>query len=237
MTTPAPRNPWAVREMFGVVAWRYDLMNRLMTFGQVGRWHQLTAQLAGLEPGGRALDCATGSGEIALALARIVGDGGDVIGLDFTPQMLEVARAKAERRAVSIDWRAGDVLSLPYESGRFDAATIGFGVRNLADPAAGLAEMARVVHAGGRVVVLETGLMRPGLLRVMQRWYMARIVPVAGRLVLGDAGPYRDLNYTAGRFPSGDDFLQMMRDTAAFGEVRAYPLTGGAAYVYVGVVV
>jgi len=236
MTTPAPRNPRAVREMFGAVAWRYDLMNQLMTFGQVGRWHRLTARLAELTPGGRALDCATGSGEIALALARIVGPGGEVIGLDFTPAMLKVARAKAQRCGLWIDWQAGDVLDLAFESGRFDAATIGFGVRNLADPSRGLSEMARVVRPGGRVVVLETGLMRTGLLRTLQRWYMARIVPAAGRLVLGDAGPYRDLDYTAGRFPSGDDFLAMLRGVGAFSEVRAHPLTGGAAWIYVGVV-
>jgi demethylmenaquinone methyltransferase/2-methoxy-6-polyprenyl-1,4-benzoquinol methylase len=236
MTTPAPRNPKAVRRMFDAVAWRYDLMNRLMTFGQVGRWHRLTAQLAGLERGGRALDCATGSGEIALALARIVGPGGEITGLDFTPSMLEIARAKAARRGLEIDWQAGDVLALPYESGHFDAATIGFGVRNLADPAGGLGEMARVVRAGGRVVVLETGLMKTRWLRGLQRWYMARIVPAVGRLVLGDAGPYRDLDLTTSRFPSGDEFLAMMRGTGALSEVRAHPLAGGAAYIYVGMV-
>src|SRR4051795_8145254 len=140
-----------VRAMFDRIASFYDAMNTVMTAGLHHRWRARAADLAAVGPGGRALDVATGTGDLAIELARRVGAGGEVVGSDFSEEMLALARRKAP--ALRFEW--GNALELPYEDGMFDAATVGFGARNFSDLDRGLAEMARVVCPGGRVVVLE----------------------------------------------------------------------------------
>jgi demethylmenaquinone methyltransferase/2-methoxy-6-polyprenyl-1,4-benzoquinol methylase len=173
-----------VREMFERIAGLYDLMNTAMTAGLHHRWRARAADLAGVGPGARVLDVATGTGDLALELARRVDPGGEVIGVDFAEAMLARAREKAAAMGAGVRPRfeLGDALSLPFEADSFDAAGAGFGVRNFSDLRRGLAEMARVVRPGGRVVVLEiTTPMHAPLSHFYALWF-DRLVPALGRL-------------------------------------------------------
>jgi demethylmenaquinone methyltransferase / 2-methoxy-6-polyprenyl-1,4-benzoquinol methylase len=141
--------------MFDRIAGLYDRMNSVMTAGLHHEWRRRAADLAELAPGGRALDVATGTGDLALELADRVAPTGEVVGIDFSERMLELARAKAGARVRHVRFASGNALALDYADDAFDAATVGFGARNFSDLDRGLAEMARVVRPGGRVVVLE----------------------------------------------------------------------------------
>jgi demethylmenaquinone methyltransferase/2-methoxy-6-polyprenyl-1,4-benzoquinol methylase len=179
--------------MFDRIAGVYDLMNSVMTAGLHHRWRERAADLAELAPGGRALDVAAGTGDLAIELSRRVGAQGDVIGSDFSEGMLDRARVKAP----ALRWEWADARDLPYEDDAFDAATVGFGARNFGDLEQGLREMVRVVRPGGKVVVLEiTTPTKPPLSTFFRLWF-DRIVPLMGRF--DDAYTY--LPSSVRRFP------------------------------------
>src|SRR5436190_3953594 len=167
-----------VEAMFDRIASVYDLMNSVMTAGMHQRWRERAVDLAAVGPGSRALDVATGTGDLAIALRE---RGADVVGVDFAEKMLEIAR----RKEPAIEFRAGNALALDFADDSFDAATVGFGARNFDDLDQGLREMARVVRPGGRVVVLEiTTPQRPPLSWFFRMWF-DQVVPMIGR-VAGD---------------------------------------------------
>ncbi|MEA2388322.1 MAG: demethylmenaquinone methyltransferase / 2-methoxy-6-polyprenyl,4-benzoquinol methylase [Thermoleophilaceae bacterium] len=209
-----------VRAMFDRIARVYDLMNSVMTVGLHHRWRERAADLAALRPGDRALDVATGTGDLAIALKRRVGTGGEVIGSDFAENMLELAREKAG----DVRFEQANALDLPYADGEFDAATVGFGARNFSDLPRGLAEMTRVVRPGGRVVVLElTTPERPPLSWFFRVWF-DRLVPLLGR-VAGDSDAYTYLPSSVRRFPNARGLAAAM---TAVGLVRVrWVLTAG----------
>jgi len=218
-----------VRAMFDRIARVYDAMNRVMTAGLDRRWRARAADLAAVGPGDRALDVATGTGELALELARRVGPSGEVVGSDFSEGMLDRARAKGG----GVRWEWGDALDLPYADGSFDAATVGFGARNFADLDRGLREMARVVRPGGRVVVLEiTTPTRPPLSTFFALWF-DRVVPVLGRLA-GDPDAYAYLPSSVRRFP-GPEALAARMAAAGLRDVRWVLTAGGIIALHVGV--
>ncbi|MCH7471372.1 ubiquinone/menaquinone biosynthesis methyltransferase [bacterium] len=222
----------AVREMFASIAPRYDLANSIISLGQLQRWRKRLAALSGVVAGGSVLDCATGTGDLALALKRRVGPGGTVIGVDYCPEMLALASAKAARQGLALRLERADVMQLPYEPGRFDAATIAFGMRNLDDAEKGLCEMARVVRPGGRLLVLETGLPASFLQRALFHFCGRHIVPLLGGIITGNIGAFRYLYQTATAFPSGEAFLAIMRRVDSLTNLQARPLAGGVAYIY-----
>ncbi len=222
-----------VRTMFDRIAGVYDLMNTAMTAGLHHRWRQRAADLAELAPGDAALDVCCGTGDLALELSRRVGPEGTVLGCDFSERMLDAARSKAAVRAasnVSFDW--ADALELPYETGSFDAATIGFGARNLSDLDRGLVELARVLRPGGRLVILEiTQPQRPPLSAFFSLWF-DRLVPLLGTLA-GDRSAYTYLPESVKRFPSPRGLAERM-DTAGFGRIRYSVLAGGIISIHAG---
>jgi demethylmenaquinone methyltransferase / 2-methoxy-6-polyprenyl-1,4-benzoquinol methylase len=220
--------------MFDRIAGFYDVMNSVMTAGLHHRWRERAADLAALAPGDRALDVATGTGDLALALARRVAPGGEVVGSDFSEGMLDRARAKDEPAAASVRWEWGDALALEHPDGSFDAATVGFGARNFADLDRGLAEMARVVRPGGRVVVLEiTTPAKPPLSTFFSVWF-DRVVPLVGRLA-ADPEAYTYLPQSVKRFPSPPDLAAAMT-RAGLRDVRWILTAGGIIALHAGTV-
>jgi demethylmenaquinone methyltransferase/2-methoxy-6-polyprenyl-1,4-benzoquinol methylase len=212
-----------VRTMFDRIAPVYDVMNRVMTAGLDLRWRRIAAE-AVVRPGDRVLDACCGTGDLAVADARA---GGVVTGLDFAPRMLERAR----RKLPSATWVEGDMLALPFEAGSFEAATVGFGVRNVADLELGLAELRRVLVQGGRVAVLEITQPR-GVLAPFYRLWFDRIVPLLGKLLNGGAA-YSYLPASVRRFPGPDQLADLMR-TAGFTDVSHRTFAGGIVALHTG---
>ncbi len=219
-----------VRAMFDRIARVYDPLNSLMTAGLHHRWRARAADLAALAPGGRALDVASGTGDLAIELARRVGPDGTVVGSDFSEGMLDLARAKSG----AVTWEWANALELPDPDDGFDAATVGFGARNFSDLDRGLSEMARVVRPGGKVVILEiTVPQRPPLSTFFSIWF-DRIVPVLGRIA-GDPDAYAYLPSSVKRFP-GPEALAGRMVAAGLTDVRWILTAGGIIALHVGTV-
>jgi len=217
-----------VRAMFDRIAGVYDLMNAVMTVGMHERWRERAADLAELEPGQRALDVATGTGDLAIELRRRVGPDGEVVGIDFAERMLELARAKAP----DVRFETGNALELPFEDGEFDAVTVGFGARNFSDLGRGLAEMTRVARPGGRVVVLEiTTPQRPPLSTFFSLWF-DRFVPRLGRLA-GDPDAYSYLPASVRRFPGPRELAGELAATG-LADIRWLVTGGGIVTIHAG---
>jgi demethylmenaquinone methyltransferase/2-methoxy-6-polyprenyl-1,4-benzoquinol methylase len=216
--------PDAVRTMFDRISPVYDAMNRTMTMGLDQRWRRATVA-AVVRPGDRVLDLCCGTGDLALAAQRA---GGRVTGLDFSERMLERAR----RKSAEIDWVRGDALALPFADGAFDAATVGFGVRNLDDLEGGLAELRRVLRAGGRLAILE--ITRPrGILAPFYRLWFDGLVPLLGKLLPGGSA-YTYLPASVRRFPAPEELAELLRG-AGFHDVRWRTFAGGIVALHIGV--
>lgn len=223
-----------VNRMFDRIAGRYDLLNSLMTAGLHHRWRQRAADRTELRPGDAALDVCCGTGDLALELAGRVSPGGRVVGCDFSEPMLDLAREKAAGRgAQGLRFEWADALNLPYDDDRFDAATVGFGVRNLSDLDRGLREMTRVLRPDGRMVILEiTQPARPPLSTFYSLWF-DRIVPLLGRLT-SDPEAYSYLPESVRSFPSPRGLAAKM-DAAGLRRVRWTILAGGIIAIHSGV--
>jgi demethylmenaquinone methyltransferase / 2-methoxy-6-polyprenyl-1,4-benzoquinol methylase len=209
--------------MFDRIAPVYDAMNRAMTLGLDRKWRRLTAE-AVVTPGALVLDACCGTGDLALADARA---GGRVTGVDFSGEML----ARAERKAPEFDWVQADAAALPFPDASFDAVTVGFGIRNLADLEGGLRELARVLVPGGKLGCLE--ITRPrGVLRPFFRLWFDGLVPVAGKVLPGGAA-YSYLPASVRRFPGPEDLARAMEE-AGFGGVGWRLLGGGIVALHVG---
>jgi demethylmenaquinone methyltransferase/2-methoxy-6-polyprenyl-1,4-benzoquinol methylase len=218
--------PEAVRSMFDRIAPVYDTMNRAMTAGLDRRWRNETAR-AVVSPGDRVLDSCCGTGDLAIACLRA---GGRVTGLDFSERMLERARGKSDQ----IEWVEGDALALPFADGSFDAATVGFGVRNLEDLGKGLHELRRVLRPGARLGILE--LTTPhGLLRPFYKLWFDVLVPLAGKLLPGGSA-YTYLPASVRRFPEAKELAELM-ESAGFEQVRYRAFAGGIVALHTGVAV
>jgi demethylmenaquinone methyltransferase/2-methoxy-6-polyprenyl-1,4-benzoquinol methylase len=236
---PIDRDPDRIEAMFGGIAPRYDLMNRIMTVGLDGRWRRMAAQQADLARGGPALDVCCGTGDLTFSLVDACPEC-DVTGLDFTPAMIGRARQKAaarERRGLPSPRRfvAGDLLALPFADAEFAAVTVGWGVRNVPDVPRAFREMARVTRPGGRVVCLESTQPPTGAGRRFHDVWMGRVVPVLGRLVTGDPSAYAYLPASVAAFPRADELAAIMAG-AGLTRVRYRRLGLGAVALHVGVV-
>jgi demethylmenaquinone methyltransferase / 2-methoxy-6-polyprenyl-1,4-benzoquinol methylase len=219
-----------VRSMFDRIAGIYDPLNQVMTVGLHHKWRRRAADLAAVGSGSRVLDVATGTGDLAIELAGRVAPGGEVIGSDFSEEML----ARAREKSPAITWEWANAMELPYPDDGFDAATVGFGARNFSDLGRGLGEMARVVRRGGRVVVLEmTTPTRPPLSTFFGVWF-DHAVPVLGRLA-GDPDAYSYLPNSVKRFPGPEALAGVMAD-AGMTDIRWILTAGGIIALHVGTV-
>lgn len=216
-------SPDGVRTMFDRIAPVYDAMNRLMSAGLDQRWRRMTAD-AVVRPGDRVLDACCGTGDLALAAEKRAGR---VTGLDFSERMLERAR----RKSSTVEWIRGDLLALPFDDASFDAATVGFGVRNVADLERGLGELARVLAPGGRLGILEITQPR-GLLRPFYKLWFDGLVPFAGKVLPGGAA-YAYLPASVRRFPGPEELAGLLH-RSGFDDVRYRLLAGGIVALHTG---
>ncbi|MDZ7715823.1 MAG: bifunctional demethylmenaquinone methyltransferase/2-methoxy-6-polyprenyl-1,4-benzoquinol methylase UbiE [Balneolaceae bacterium] len=224
-----------VKNMFADIADDYDRVNSILSFGVHHAWRAKTVQLSGAKPGDHVLDCATGTGDLALEFKEKVGEEGYVLGTDFCKEMIELAPDKAKEQNLQVDFEVADAMDLPYDDNRFDIASIAFGIRNVDEPVTALKELARVVKTGGNVVVLEFGQPK-GIMKYPYELYSQFIMPAVGGLISGNREAYTYLPKTSAEFPAGDKFVTLMDQSGSFTNKTFKKLTGGIAYIYVGTV-
>lgn len=225
-----------IRDMFDEVAPGYDRANQILSLGVHHQWRRRLVRAAVAQPGMKVLDCATGTGDLAFEFKRAVGSNGQVTGLDFSPQMISLAKRKSQDSNCAAEFMIGDVLSLPFADNSFNIASIAFGIRNVDDPVAGIREMARVVSPGGKVAVLEFGQPDSAVFARLYRWYSNRVIPTIGGWVTGKPASYRYLTESSAAFPAGPIFVELMQSTGSFSAVEVTPLTLKIAYMYIGTV-
>ena len=218
----------AIQGMFGRIAHRYDLLNRILSLGQDVRWRKLVAQRVAATGTDRVLDVCAGTGDLAIGFTAAK----QVYGADFCLPMLALARRKTSSVPGAPTWFAADALQLPVADGSMGAVTVAFGIRNFEDLQRGLAELVRVLQTGGRLIVLEFSQPR-GTLAPVMKWWVRRVPPLVGRVVSGDTEAYRYLTTSVEQFPDGERLMALLRE-AGLAEVGAWPLTGGVATLYEG---
>ena len=221
MTTQRAR----VRKMFGSIARRYDVANHLLSCGIDFYWRRRAAEIvAGWRPH-RIADLATGTGDLALALQKKLQDA-EIVGVDFLPEMLDLAQRKGVRQVV-----LADAMNLPFGDASFDCVTIAFGLRNLENWGAALTEMSRALRTSGRLLVLEFSLPTTPILRAIYRFYLHRCLPLLGSFLTGKKTAYDYLGDSIEEFPSGNAMCQLMQANG-FARPTFEPLTGGIVTIY-----
>jgi demethylmenaquinone methyltransferase/2-methoxy-6-polyprenyl-1,4-benzoquinol methylase len=225
------RNPEKIRTMFSKVAGKYDLANSVLSLGIHHIWRKQIVSWSEAKAGESVLDCATGTGDLALEFKKTVKDG-RVVGTDFCKEMLEPAPAKAEAKKLDVSFQQADVLDLPFEDNQFDISSISFGIRNVADPVKALEELARVTRPGGRVMILEFGQPRNKAFAGLYNFYSKNILPKIGGAITGDTDAYQYLQDSSAEFPCAEGFLSWAENTNRFSRVEYRSLTGGIAYMY-----
>ena len=219
-------------EMFDAIAARYDMVNRVLSFGIDQSWRKATVAALGIGPGARVLDVATGTGDLAIQVAKAAADV-RVVGIDPSAKMLEIGRRKLQALGLGerVELRSGDAQKLPFSDAEFDGVCIAFGIRNVPDRERGLCEMARVTRPGGRIAVLELSEPR-GVLAPIARLHVHTLVPWVGALLSG-AREYRYLERSIAAFPPPEQFAEMMR-RAGLEVISVRPMTFGACHLFVG---
>jgi demethylmenaquinone methyltransferase/2-methoxy-6-polyprenyl-1,4-benzoquinol methylase len=230
--TPGAIEDWqTVRTMFGRIVPRYDLMNHLMTFGMDIRWRNMIAKRAAAM-GNKVLDVATGTGDVAFDI-RSAG-AGEVIGLDFSAVMIDAANAKARQRGSDIDFLVGDAMALPFADNTFDACTVSFGLRNMPDYTAAIAEMTRVLRPGGKFICLEMTPFRKPVLGRLFSFYFEQIMPLLGGILTGDSAAYRYLPKSVAAFPTSTQLVMLMR-AAGLTNTHVTTLGFGTVAIHTGI--
>ena len=226
-------NPETIRSMFSKVAANYDKANSVLSVGIHHLWRTKLVKWSGAKPGDKVLDCATGTGDLAIAFKKTVGQG-QVIGTDFCAEMLIPAPGKAKAKGLEIEFAQADVTQLAYPDANFDISSISFGIRNVGDPVKGLSELARVVKPGGYVMVLEFGQVDLPVFGPLYNFYSNKVLPTIGGWVTGQKEAYEYLQKSSAAFPCRKEFVEMMMQTGRFEKVDYVSLTGGIAYIYKG---
>jgi demethylmenaquinone methyltransferase / 2-methoxy-6-polyprenyl-1,4-benzoquinol methylase len=223
-----------VRRMFAAIAGRYDLNNRLHSFGRDQAWRRFAVRYAGVKPGDTVVDVACGTGDLSEHFART--EAARVIGIDFTPEMLQIARRKLEQLApehrAKISYQEGDAQALPLPDASADVVSIAFGIRNVAEPARAIREFARILRPGGRLVILEFDTPRFPPFRWLNSFYCGHVMPLTATLISGDrSGAYKYLPRSVGSFMPREQLCGLLAGSG-FGQVSARPLTMGICVCY-----
>lgn len=228
-------NPEIIRSMFSKVAANYDKANSVLSVGIHHLWRKKLVRYAGAKPGQSVLDCATGTGDLAIEFKKAVGSG-TVIGTDFCAEMLMPAPAKAHTAGLDITFEQADVTALQYPDKTFDITSISFGIRNVGDPVKALQEMARVTKPGGLVMILEFGQVNAPVIGPLYNFYSEKVLPMIGGWVTGQKEAYDYLQKSSAAFPCRKEFLDLMTESKAYSKTEYVSVTGGIAYIYKGVV-
>ncbi len=227
------KTPARIAGMFDAIAPRYDLLNHLLSAGRDRRWRARAIEVLNLPPAARVVDLCTGTADLAIQ-ATIGRPGVRVLGVDFADAMLQLGFAKLRERRLDrvIGLVRGDATAIPVRDASADAVTIGFGIRNVADPTCALFEIARALKPGGRLAILEFGQPRVPGLRNLYAWYFRYVLPAIGRLISKHESAYSYLPASVGAFPPPAEFADIIAATG-FSQVRAVPLTFGIVYLFV----
>lgn len=229
-------DPEIIRSMFSKVAANYDKANSVLSVGIHHLWRKKVVDLSKAQAGQKILDCATGTGDLAIAFKKAVGETGSVIGTDFCAEMLAPAPAKAAEANLKIQFEQADVTQLQYSNQQFDIVSISFGIRNVNDPVKALKEMARVCKPGGKVMVLEFGQMNFPIIGSAYKFYSEKVLPTLGGWVTGQKEAYDYLQKSSAAFPCREGFLDLMKKSEAFTKMEYVPVSFGIAYIYIGTV-
>lgn len=223
-----------IKNLFQSISHGYDRANDFMTGGMAHSWRKKLVEWSEVEFGDHVLDCATGTGDLAIEFALATGTRGQVIGSDFCEGMLEKAPEKAKKLGLQVSFEVADATALPYRDNQFDIVSIAYGIRNVSDPLKALSEMARVTKPSGRVMILETGDQQNPLMQKAFSFYFRNVVPRIGGWITGKKEAYEYLQKSSSRFPSKDSFLDLMNQTGAFSRCEYKTLMGGASFIYKG---
>ena len=218
--------------MFSEIAGSYDTANSILSLGIHHLWKQKVVNMTPLLPGDKVLDCATGTGDLALLFKKKVGTEGEVIGTDFCKEMLDEAPYKATKQKLDVNFRLADVTQLPFEDNYFNASSISFGIRNVDGRDKAFKEMARVTKPGGNVMVLEFGQINTPVVKQAYNFYSQKVLPFLGGVVSGKPKAYQYLNDSSQVFPCGKDFKTEVMATGMYKDVSITPLSFGVAYIY-----
>jgi demethylmenaquinone methyltransferase/2-methoxy-6-polyprenyl-1,4-benzoquinol methylase len=229
-------DPEIIRSMFSKVATNYDKANSVLSVGIHHLWRKKVVQLSKAMMGQKVLDCATGTGDLAIAFKKAVGPTGVVIGTDFCAEMLDFAPAKAKAENLEIQFELADVTKLQYPDDKFDIVSISFGIRNVNDPVQALKEMARVTKPGGRVMVLEFGQISLPVIGPAYKFYSEKVLPIIGGWVTGQKDAYNYLQKSSAAFPCREGFIDLMKEANSFSHMSYVPVSFGIAYIYMGTV-
>ncbi len=225
-----------IKNLFGNIAGTYDKANDVITFGMARQWRKQLVKMSQVLPGMKVLDCATGTGDLAIDFKKSVGQLGQVIGTDFSPEMLSFAPGKAKKLDLDIEFQLEDVTDLSFENDIFNVTSIAYGIRNVNDPKKAIREMARVTQTNGKVMILETGTITTPVFKTLIPLYFNHIVPRLGGYVSGNKDAYNYLNKSSGKFPCRDEFVAIMESTGCFSSVTYKSILGGASYIYKAIV-
>jgi len=221
-----------VKSIFSNISRRYELANVVLSFGRDRYWRRKTVEMLSLEGGEKILDVCTGTGELAFLLAEKLNRGGQVTGVDFCQEMLEIAEERARKeKKENLEFKKANALNLPFSSSSFDALTIAFGFRNLSQRERGLKEFRRVLKKGGKLAILEFSPPSEGLKGKVHVFYLSKIVPLLGSLVSGERDAYEYLSSSIRDFPSPEDLKAMILSNG-FSEVSVFSFTWGAVSLH-----
>jgi len=222
-----------IKKMFSGIAGKYDLLNDLLSFGIHRSWKQEVVRVSGIasKENISVLDLATGTGDLAIAFKNELGNRGNVVAVDFSEEMLKIAREKARKNELDIDFLKGDATALEFEDNSFDVASIAFGIRNVDSVTECLNEMARVVKPNAKVIILEFGQPQ-GLFSHIYKYYSKYIIPVLGELVSKNFKAYNYLQDSSAKFPCREEFIEIMQSTGKFSETYYKQLSFGIAFIY-----